>query len=157
MGAEKVSGGAARATRHANLNKQLHNTKMCVYFQQGSCKYGAKCVFAHEQTDVAPLPDLAKTRICANFEAGKCNNGENCLFAHSHEELRSTEYYWKTILCTWHAAGKCRNGTGCRFAHGEAELRKSAGDNGKNAKPNHINGTKKADCGPASQASRESK
>lgn len=120
--------GAVRAAKQGqakqgSLNRQLQNTKMCVYFQQqGTCKYGAKCVFAHEQQDIAPMPDLKYTRICANFEAGKCLV-ENCPFAHSFDQLRSTDFYYKTTLCTWYAAGKCRNGDSCRFAHGESELR----------------------------------
>eukprot|EP00746_Dinoflagellata_sp_MGD_P002657 gnl/MRDRNA2_/MRDRNA2_105199_c0_seq1.p1 gnl/MRDRNA2_/MRDRNA2_105199_c0~~gnl/MRDRNA2_/MRDRNA2_105199_c0_seq1.p1 ORF type:complete len:402 (-),score=58.63 gnl/MRDRNA2_/MRDRNA2_105199_c0_seq1:50-1255(-) len=131
--------GAVRPTRQGqtkqgSLNRQLQNTKMCVYFQQqGTCKYGAKCVFAHEQGDVTPMPDLTKTRICANYEAGKCLV-ENCPFAHSFDELRSTDFYYKTTMCTWYAAGKCRNGAQCRFAHGESELRATEGENAATTK-----------------------
>jgi hypothetical protein len=142
MGAERTSNGKGQ-TRHANLNKQLHNTKMCVYYKQGSCKYGAKCVFAHSEQDVAQLPDLAKTRICVNFEAGNCQD-PNCLFAHSYEELRSTDFYFKTTLCTWHAAGKCRNGAACRFAHGATEMRNAGAPNA----PNTGSQTKKAASAP---------
>jgi hypothetical protein len=105
---------------------------MCIFFSQGVCKYGAKCLFAHEQGDVAPLPDLKNTRICTKFEAGNCNE-ENCPFAHSQDELRSTDFFYKTTACMWHAAGKCRNGEQCRFAHGDDDLRKVVGSERKKA------------------------
>lgn len=124
MGAEGAP-TAPRPTRHATLSKQLRNTKMCVHFQQGVCKYGAKCLFAHEQGSVAPLPDLKNTRFCVKFEAGNCDV-ENCPFAHTQDELRATDFFYKTTMCMWHEAGKCRNGDQCRFAHGDGDLRKVA-------------------------------
>eukprot|EP00746_Dinoflagellata_sp_MGD_P163662 gnl/MRDRNA2_/MRDRNA2_91838_c0_seq1.p1 gnl/MRDRNA2_/MRDRNA2_91838_c0~~gnl/MRDRNA2_/MRDRNA2_91838_c0_seq1.p1 ORF type:complete len:414 (+),score=81.26 gnl/MRDRNA2_/MRDRNA2_91838_c0_seq1:147-1388(+) len=106
------------------LNRQLRNTRFCTFFQQtGSCKYGAKCGFAHHERDLQKSPDLTKTRMCPKV---RCQDA-NCPFAHTGDELRSTDFYFKTSLCTWYAAGKCRNGTNCHFAHGEKELRSAPG------------------------------
>lgn len=126
---EKTPKSHAKANSNGNwkmnLNRQLRNTRLCTYFQQtGSCKYGARCGFAHQESDLQKSPDLAKTRMCPN--QGTCED-VNCPFAHTGEELRSTDFYFKTSLCTWYGAGKCRNGPSCRFAHGEEELRSVAG------------------------------
>lgn len=127
---ESKGNDTASRGRRTNLNKQLKNTRMCMYFEQGVCKYGAKCQFAHSLTALESAPDLKKTRICPQFEAGGCDD-PNCPFAHGHEELRSTDFYFRTSMCMWHAAGKCRNGDRCRFAHGEHELRQVEGQSSK--------------------------
>lgn len=132
--AESKSNDTQKGRRRGNhLNRQLKNTRLCMYLEQGVCKYGAKCQFAHSLTALESAPDLRKTRICPDFEAGTCTNPA-CPFAHGHEELRSTDFYYKTSMCMWHAVGKCRNGAGCRFAHGEHELRAMDGQE-KKVKP----------------------
>lgn len=107
------------------LNKQgFFKTKMCTTLQQsGLCNRGDKCVFAHSQSELKPMPNLKKTKICNLFEMGRCNMGSLCSFAHGDEELRSTPDFYKTSLCNSFVRGSCTNGSKCRYAHGEAELR----------------------------------
>lgn len=104
------------------INRQLCNTKMCVYYMKGACTYGDACTFAHSSSTLQASPDLQKTRLCKAFTQGSCNDTE-CRFAHGEEELRSTGNFFKKTLCIWFEKGKCRNGQQCRFAHGLTELR----------------------------------
>jgi hypothetical protein len=103
------------------INRQLCNTKLCVYFMKGACTYGDACTFAHSSSSLQDSPDLQKTRLCKAFLQGACNDSE-CRFAHGEKELRSTGNFFKKTLCIWFEKSKCRNGQQCRFAHGLPEL-----------------------------------
>jgi len=137
MCAAKETIGVASAARTSNvtgqdaqekkasrsgINRQLCNTRLCLYHMKGACTYGDACTFAHSPSSLHAAPDLQKTRLCKAFNQGCCNDKE-CRFAHGDEELRSTGNFFKKTLCVWFEKGKCRNGQQCRFAHGLTELR----------------------------------
>lgn len=66
-------------------------TKMCRFHLLGICSKGASCPFAHENTEINPLPDLYKTKICKTLiNTGKCGDAD-CAYAHNREELRVAE------------------------------------------------------------------
>jgi hypothetical protein len=68
---------------------QLWKTKLCSFFQQGRCRYGKKCAFAHDPAELASQPDLSKTSLCIAWSAGTCeHSAEECRFAHGNDELR---------------------------------------------------------------------
>jgi len=70
------------------LRNKFHKTRLCVYFESGSCHKGTHCNFAHGGADMQPLPDLHRTKLCTTLlQYGICNE-INCTFAHSQEELR---------------------------------------------------------------------
>lgn len=104
----------------------MEKTKMCEYFIDGRCRYGASCAFAHEESEIRAVPDLRKTRLCHAFSQGRCDS-KDCNFAHGQEELKTTDFCFKKTLCIWHAKGKCANGDKCRFAHGSEELKEHGG------------------------------
>lgn len=118
---ESSSGDKTLATI---LTVKMRKTKMCEFYEEGRCKYGKDCAFAHDESELKEAPDLRKTRICRTFATGKCND-KSCKFAHGAEELRAqeTDIAYKTALCSWFEKGKCASGDQCRFAHGESELR----------------------------------
>lgn len=63
-------------------------TKMCRFHLLGICSKGATCPFAHESTEINPLPDLHKTKLCKTLiNTGKCGDPD-CTYAHNKEELR---------------------------------------------------------------------
>jgi len=119
-----VTGQDAQEKRvnRSGIDRQLCNTKMCLYYMKGACTYGDKCTFAHSLSRLHAAPDLKKTRLCKAFNQGSCND-TGCNFAHGDEELRSTANFFKKTLCVWFEKVKCRNGQQCRFAHGLTELR----------------------------------
>lgn len=110
-----------------SLEGHLRKTRMCAYYQQGTCEYGGACRFAHSKEELHVVPDLTKTRLCAKFMDGFGCNDENCNFAHGMQELQSNNLFHKKSLCLWNEKGMCRNGKQCRFAHGMEELQKYQG------------------------------
>lgn len=75
---------AARAERTAVFGK----TKMCKFHILGMCAKGTACCFAHEQSEMNPIPDLSRTKICKTLiNTGVCTD-EKCKYAHNKEELR---------------------------------------------------------------------
>jgi len=66
-------------------------TKMCRFHLLGICSKGASCPFAHESTEMNPLPDLSKTKLCKTLiNTGVCEDVD-CTYAHNREELRVAE------------------------------------------------------------------
>lgn len=75
---------------NAKVNTSRYKTEMCRPFQEnGSCKYGEKCQFAHglsELRTVSRHPKY-KTDMCRTYHAsGFCPYGPRCHFVHNLEE-----------------------------------------------------------------------
>ena len=75
----------------AKVNPSRYKTELCRPFQEnGSCKYGEKCQFAHgfpELRTVNRHPKY-KTDLCRTYHSvGFCPYGPRCHFIHSLEEL----------------------------------------------------------------------
>jgi len=74
--------------KHMQRNK-FHKTRLCSFFEKGSCHKGSRCNFAHGDAELQPIPDLHCTKLCPRLiECGECDE-EQCTFAHSNEELRT--------------------------------------------------------------------
>jgi len=78
-----------------NLDKQevshpqLKKTKICSFFQQGRCRYGQSCTFAHDMGELEATPDLMKTQLCKHWVLGICPLASaDCRFAHGKKDLR---------------------------------------------------------------------
>jgi hypothetical protein len=86
-----TSQDAQHASQDTRENQQtlLWKTKMCTFFQQGRCRYGMKCGFAHDQGELVSQPDLIKTSLCVGWSLGTCHlSSAKCRFAHGQHELR---------------------------------------------------------------------
>jgi len=62
---------------------------LCRYFQQGSCRFGDQCRYAHDGAPGkgAPPPPPGDDRpLCTYFLAGNCHFGESCRFSHGTGE-----------------------------------------------------------------------
>jgi len=75
-----------------SLGNFLRQTKLCRFYEEGKCKHGTKCSFAHSEDALRDAPDLTKTLLCKDFPLGYCTAGDSCCFAHSPEDLRKAEY-----------------------------------------------------------------
>lgn len=77
-----------------NLNVERYRTEMCHNFQEnGFCKYGNKCQFAHFQHEIRTVSrhPKYKTEICRTYHmTGLCRYGTRCHFI--HEQQQSTRY-----------------------------------------------------------------
>lgn len=86
----------------ANPDENLKNssqikfkTELCKNWQNGDCKFGTKCMFAHglkELTEKKHLPQNYKTKVCKQFhEEFYCPYGPRCQFIHLEETDKSEE------------------------------------------------------------------
>ncbi|RZF47785.1 hypothetical protein LSTR_LSTR006049 [Laodelphax striatellus] len=80
-------------TEAAVVNTSRYKTELCrPYEENGFCKYGDKCQFAHGEGDMRLLSrhPKYKTELCRTFHTdGICPYGSRCHFIHS-EELRQS-------------------------------------------------------------------
>lgn len=77
---------------NSKVNTSRYKTEMCRPFQEnGTCKYGDKCQFAHgmpELRNISRHPKY-KTDLCRTYHSvGFCPYGPRCHFIHNLEELK---------------------------------------------------------------------
>eukprot|EP00510_Aplanochytrium_minuta_P001907 CAMPEP_0184017048 /NCGR_PEP_ID=MMETSP0954-20121128/7287_1 /TAXON_ID=627963 /ORGANISM="Aplanochytrium sp, Strain PBS07" /LENGTH=545 /DNA_ID=CAMNT_0026298175 /DNA_START=399 /DNA_END=2036 /DNA_ORIENTATION=- len=74
----------------SNTKATLYKTELCrKWITTGSCRYGAKCQFAHGESELRDLVrhPLYKTSMCKSFQAtGTCRYGSRCRFIHDESE-----------------------------------------------------------------------
>lgn len=87
---DKCSKGASAAA----VNSSRYKTELCRPFEEnGSCKYGDKCQFAHGEHELRNLSrhPKYKTELCRTFHTiGFCPYGPRCHFIHNAEESRKS-------------------------------------------------------------------
>merc|ERR1719183_2217234 len=85
------------------LSQACQKTKLCKFYQQGTCGRGDECSFAHGAEQIQTVPDLQCTKLCPMMEStGQCSRGSKCKFAHSIEELRGLSPDLRSLLpSTW--------------------------------------------------------
>ena len=92
--------------RQGTLKPELYKTELCRKFQEtGSCRYGAKCQFAHGEAELRPVQrhPLYKTELCRMYHTlGHCNYGTRCRFIHDSPD--EGQYLGSS---TAHSSGSC--------------------------------------------------
>ncbi|XP_077409453.1 mRNA decay activator protein ZFP36L1b [Vanacampus margaritifer] len=82
----------ACAGANSQVNSSRYKTELCRPFEEnGSCKYGDKCQFAHGMHELRSLTrhPKYKTEPCRTFHTiGFCPYGPRCHFIHNPEERR---------------------------------------------------------------------
>ncbi|GAA6218586.1 zinc finger protein 36, C3H1 type-like 1 isoform X1 [Lates japonicus] len=84
--------GQACASGSSQVNSSRYKTELCRPFEEnGTCKYGDKCQFAHGMHELRSLSrhPKYKTELCRTFHTiGFCPYGPRCHFIHNAEERR---------------------------------------------------------------------
>ena len=90
IGTVEESDGQHRKQR-VSTNSSRYKTELCrPYEENGTCKYGDKCQFAHGIHELRSLNrhPKYKTELCRTFHTiGFCPYGPRCHFVHKAEEL----------------------------------------------------------------------
>lgn len=78
--------------RNGNVNSTRYKTELCRPFEEnGHCKYGDKCQFAHGAHELRSLSrhPKYKTELCRTFHTtGFCPYGPRCHFVHNEDETK---------------------------------------------------------------------
>lgn len=86
LGSQACVGGSSQ------VNSSRYKTELCRPFEEnGTCKYGDKCQFAHGMHELRSLSrhPKYKTELCRTFHTiGFCPYGPRCHFIHNAEERR---------------------------------------------------------------------
>uniref|UniRef100_H3C924 mRNA decay activator protein ZFP36 n=1 Tax=Tetraodon nigroviridis TaxID=99883 RepID=H3C924_TETNG len=88
----KCLGPASPTGGSGQVNSSRYKTELCRPFEEnGSCKYGDKCQFAHGIHELRSLSrhPKYKTELCRTFHTiGYCPYGPRCHFIHNADERR---------------------------------------------------------------------
>lgn len=86
-----TSSGSLPATK---VNPSRYKTELCRPYQEnGTCKYGDKCQFAHGHSELRTVNrhPKYKTDLCRTYHSvGFCPYGPRCHFIHSLDEIATT-------------------------------------------------------------------
>ncbi|XP_067317648.1 mRNA decay activator protein ZFP36L1-like [Anolis sagrei] len=95
-----------KGTSSSSSSSSRYKTELCRTFEEsGSCKYGAKCQFAHGSGELRGLSrhPKYKTEPCRTFHtSGICPYGARCHFIHNAEERRTPPEmpcHFSSLLC----------------------------------------------------------
>ena len=92
----------AERAQQVNQNSSRYKTELCRPFEEnGTCKYGDKCQFAHGMQELRNLQrhPKYKTELCRTYHTtGLCPYGPRCHFIHNSEETK------KSVISTLQSA-----------------------------------------------------
>lgn len=99
---EPVESQQQRAQQQVAQNSSRYKTELCRPFEEnGTCKYGDKCQFAHGMQELRNLQrhPKYKTELCRTYHTtGLCPYGPRCHFIHNSEETK------KSVISTLQSA-----------------------------------------------------
>lgn len=88
------------------IDKTKFKTEMCKnWIEQGFCRYGTKCQFAHGTQEVVvkndPIHDKYKSKMCKTFqEKAYCPYGKRCQFRHEDRTITELKSYHNVYKLT---------------------------------------------------------
>ena len=89
---DRLHPGTQACVGSSQVNSSRYKTELCRPFEEnGACKYGDKCQFAHGMHELRSLSrhPKYKTELCRTFHTiGFCPYGPRCHFIHNAEERR---------------------------------------------------------------------
>ena len=109
IGSENTRINQVKAKMGSDENNKISTqikfkTEICKNWQNGDCKFGSKCIFAHgseELTEKKHLPQNYKTKVCKQFhEELYCPYGSRCQFIHLDNSEKSQEDRLHSAICS---------------------------------------------------------
>lgn len=89
-GASSLCSDSSMQTQQQPVASSRYKTELCRPFEEnGKCKYGDKCQFAHGKHELRHLPrhPKYKTELCRTFHtSGFCPYGPRCHFIHNQDD-----------------------------------------------------------------------
>ena len=105
---------------------------MCQYHEEGKCKFGARCGFAHHPSEMGQEvldPMKVKNELCKNYARGHCRfTSEDCLFAHGLSEMGMLKKKGGKLKGDKGGSGKDGKG---KVSGGKHKAKNAAGGKGK--------------------------
>lgn len=89
LASASTSGSSSPRSRSVWPKKNTRQNKkykimLCKNWEQGYCKFGDACLFAHGNREVQAVNIYYKTKECKSFYAtGFCKFGDKCQFRHN--------------------------------------------------------------------------
>ncbi|CAJ1406433.1 unnamed protein product [Effrenium voratum] len=94
---------------------------VCRDFAKGSCKYGDRCRYSHEN-GASSAAGSGEKKLCRDFLKGNCKYGDRCKYSHDQGGTPGDRSH---IPCRQFQKGHCVFGDRCRYGHdgepGEAQ------------------------------------
>lgn len=76
----------------SNTNNSKNNNPICIYFLNGYCKYGDRCIYSHIDNYYNKEEESEKEiKECSNYKIGFCEKGNQCPFIHKNENISFEE------------------------------------------------------------------
>lgn len=93
---EPANPARKRGSGKPKIKNELYKTEICRSYlmNNGYCKYGAKCQFAHGDRERRPVRrhPRYKTKLCRNYvTTGECPYGSRCRFIHAPEVVQDED------------------------------------------------------------------
>jgi len=100
-----MDNGSSRSDQASGIVKssasvdRSKKTAICRFWlNNGSCRKGSRCKFAHGHAELSSASIGIKTVLCYKYEdTGRCDYGESCRFAHGERELKTGKQQGKNI------------------------------------------------------------
>lgn len=93
--ASSTSSSTCSSSSSKTINSSRYKTELCRPYQEnGTCKYGDKCQFAHGMKELRTITrhPKYKTDLCRTYHSsGFCPYGPRCHFIHNLEEQQSSQ------------------------------------------------------------------
>lgn len=107
-------------------NNQRYKTALCKFYkedEEGSCRMGEKCIFAHGEGELKES-QYPKQNNYNNYNNNNYNGyGNNNGYGDNSGGYRKNYSNHKTVSCKFFERGDCKNGDNCNYAHGDGELK----------------------------------
>ena len=104
-------------------NNHRYKTSLCKFYkedEEGSCRMGERCIFAHGEDELKKSPYPYQQNNGYQHQNNGYNNYRNNNNEGGYQRNFNNK---KTVECRFFKEGDCKYGDNCNYAHGVEELR----------------------------------